>query len=92
MPLAEQFKHVKEGDAGVIGDPVEHSLSPVLQNAAFNTWKKVFEEDGKKPGVYHKFHVKPNELALIGSCLRDVKTSYGQSARRGNNGENFLIL
>jgi shikimate dehydrogenase len=39
---------------GVIGDPIEHSLSPTIQNAAFNHLKLDF--------VFLAFHVKAAEL------------------------------
>jgi shikimate dehydrogenase len=39
---------------GVIGDPIEHTLSPTIQNAAFNHLKLDF--------VFSAFHVKAAEL------------------------------
>jgi shikimate dehydrogenase len=39
---------------GVIGDPIEHTLSPVIQNAAFNHLKLDF--------VFLAFHVKADDL------------------------------
>ena len=47
---------------GVIGDPIEHTLSPTIQNAAFNHLKLDF--------VFLAFHVKAVELenALRGMC------------------------
>jgi len=39
---------------GVFGDPVEHSLSPQMQNAAL--------KDGKIGMQYARFHISPNEL------------------------------
>lgn len=60
--LKAQFKNVLPGDVGIMGDPIEHSLSPLMQNAAFDTWRKVFLEDGKPGARYHRFHVKADEL------------------------------
>ncbi|WP_203361678.1 shikimate dehydrogenase [Bacillus sp. REN10] len=40
---------------GVIGDPIAHSMSPVMHNSAFNALK--FD------GYYHPFHIKPTDLA-----------------------------
>lgn len=62
MPLENQFINVKPGDVGVIGDPIDHSLSPVIQNAAFHTWSGVFKEDGRRSPEYHTFHVRADEL------------------------------
>ena len=39
---------------GVIGDPVEHSLSPQMQNAALQACKINMQ--------YARFHILPNEL------------------------------
>jgi shikimate dehydrogenase len=39
---------------GVIGDPIEHTLSPIMQNAAFNTLKLDY--------AFLAFKVKPTEL------------------------------
>ena len=41
--------------AGVFGDPVEHSLSPAMHNAAFRRLGMDW--------VYVPFHVKPEQLA-----------------------------
>ncbi len=40
---------------GIIGDPIEHTFSPAMHNAAFKHLKL--------PYTYEKFHVKPRELA-----------------------------
>jgi shikimate dehydrogenase len=40
---------------GVLGDPVEHSLSPQIQNAAFNHDKIEMQ--------YARFYISPNELS-----------------------------
>ncbi|HAF03261.1 MAG TPA: hypothetical protein DCG89_05625, partial [Spartobacteria bacterium] len=39
---------------GVLGDPVEHSLSPQMQNAAL--------KHGKIDMQYARFHILPDEL------------------------------
>jgi shikimate dehydrogenase len=72
MALENQFINVKPGDVGIIGDPIDHSLSPVIQNAAFHTWSGVFKEDGRRAPEYHTFHVRETELkealALMQRC------------------------
>ncbi len=35
MALENQFINVRPGDVGIVGDPIDHSLSPIMQNAAF---------------------------------------------------------
>ncbi|MBS7644380.1 shikimate dehydrogenase [Candidatus Bathyarchaeota archaeon] len=50
---------------GIIGDPVEHSLSPVIQNAAF--------EHLKLNCVYVTFHVKQAELKSAINGIRSLK-------------------
>ena len=47
---------------GIIGDPVQHSLSPQMHNAAFKHLKLNF--------VYIPFHVKPEE---VGEAIRGMK-------------------
>jgi shikimate dehydrogenase len=51
---------------GIIGDPIEHSLSPVMHNAAFQELNLDF--------VYVAFRVKKNELreAILGARSLDV--------------------
>ncbi len=51
---------------GLIGDPIEHSLSPVMHNASFQELKLDF--------VYIPFRVKQNELrkAILGARSLDV--------------------
>jgi shikimate dehydrogenase len=55
----------KTGVCGVIGDPVEHSLSPVMHNAAFEALNLDF--------VYLAFRVRREELreAIIGAISLD---------------------
>lgn len=47
---------------GIFGDPVSHSLSPVIQNAAL--------EEAGIDAVYVPFHVRPPELESAVSALR----------------------
>lgn len=47
---------------GVIGDPVDHSLSPAIQNAAFSSTQV--------DAVYLPFHVKPHSLGIAVNGLR----------------------
>ncbi len=51
---------------GIIGDPIEHSLSPIMHNASFQELKLDF--------VYIPFRVKQNELreAILGARSLDV--------------------
>jgi len=50
---------------GVLGDPVEHSLSPQMQNAALK-----HEKIGMQ---YARFHISPGELAEAFNRLRDLE-------------------
>jgi len=49
---------------GVIGDPIEHTLSPVMQNAAFNDLELDF--------IYVAFRVKTEELESAMSGMRSL--------------------
>ncbi|AJF07915.1 hypothetical protein GSUB_04970 [Geoalkalibacter subterraneus] len=49
---------------GIFGDPVAHSLSPVMQNAAF--------EKARIDAVYVPFHVRPHQLAAAVAGLRSL--------------------
>ena len=51
---------------GIVGDPIEHSLSPVMHNASFQELKLDF--------VYIPFRVKQNELreAILGARSLDI--------------------
>lgn len=60
--LDELFAATHPGDAALIGDPVEHSLSPVMQNAAFQMWKKTYRDQNRPVPTYHKFRVRLEEL------------------------------
>jgi shikimate dehydrogenase len=50
---------------GVFGDPVEHSLSPQMQNAAL--------QHAKIGMQYSRFHISPNELKDALNRLRDLE-------------------
>src|ERR1043166_7549122 len=50
---------------GVLGDPVEHSLSPQMQNAALNHAKIAMQ--------YSRFRIGPNELGDSLNKLRDLE-------------------
>jgi shikimate dehydrogenase len=71
--LEDQFDEVSPGDLGIIGDPVEHSLSPVMQNAGLKTWQNVFRDEGRSTPVYHRFLVKPDELSDAIRLARENK-------------------
>ncbi len=60
--LKDQFSQTRAGDLGIFGDPVEHSLSPIMQHAAIKTWKQVFEDRNEAVPTYHKFHVRSEDL------------------------------
>src|SRR5262249_10588693 len=49
---------------GVFGDPVAHSLSPQMQNAAL----RAFEINMQ----YARFHIRANELRSALRCLREL--------------------
>lgn len=49
---------------GVFGDPVAHSLSPHLQNAALHTCEIKMQ--------YARFHIRPNELRTALRLLREL--------------------
>lgn len=63
MELEQQFKLTRPGDFGVMGDPIQHSRSPIMQNAALKFWWESQKDtrDGSAP-KYHSFHVKKEEL------------------------------
>ncbi|PYL16161.1 MAG: hypothetical protein DME30_09935, partial [Verrucomicrobia bacterium] len=50
---------------GVFGDPVEHSLSPQMQNAAIKHLKIVMQ--------YARFHVSPDELREAMDLIRKLE-------------------
>lgn len=60
--LEELFARTRPGDAGIIGDPVEHSLSPAMHNAAFHAWWGDNAPHLDAAPVYHRFHVLPSQL------------------------------
>ncbi|HEX3420292.1 MAG TPA: shikimate dehydrogenase [Candidatus Udaeobacter sp.] len=49
---------------GLFGDPVAHSLSPQMQNAALRACEINVQ--------YARFHIRPNELRLALHCLREL--------------------
>jgi len=49
---------------GIIGDPIEHTLSPVMHNVAFN--------DSKLDFIYVAFRVKKEELGNAMSSMRSL--------------------
>jgi shikimate dehydrogenase len=49
---------------GVFGDPVAHSLSPQMQNAALSTFEINMQ--------YTRFHIRPNELRAALGLLREL--------------------
>ncbi len=49
---------------GVFGDPVAHSMSPPMQNAALQACKIVMQ--------YTRFHIRPNELRSALSFVREL--------------------
>lgn len=60
--LKRQFENVKPGDVGIVGRPVQHSLSPAMHNAAFQTWDGVFRDKHGATPRYHLFDVNRDEL------------------------------
>ncbi len=65
-----QFASVKPGDVGIIGDPVEHSLSPAMQGPALKAWWESIGGKEKDAPRYHLIQVKTGE---IGRALELVK-------------------
>jgi len=68
--LESQFSKTKPGDVGIIGDPVDHSLSPPMQNAAFQTWANAFKDKDQVVPAYHRFHVKVDEVEQALSLMK----------------------
>ncbi len=71
MSLKSQFSNVKPGDVGIFGDPIEHSLSPVMQNAAFKIWEGAFRDREMPTSTYHPFLVKSEELEEAISLMKE---------------------
>ena len=59
--LHAALRSAKPGDFGIIGDPVDHSLSPAMQNAALAAWWRDRSKNGPAP-IYHRFPVTAGEL------------------------------
>lgn len=55
------------GDYGILGDPVEHSLSPAMQNAAFS---RRLGNGGRSTPRYHRFHVAASDIAEFFSVIK----------------------
>jgi shikimate dehydrogenase len=60
--LENQFANTSPGDFGVFGDPISHTLSPTMQNAALDEWWKSHGVQNHKRPVYHAFRVRKDEL------------------------------
>lgn len=60
------------GDFGIIGDPVEHSLSPSMQEPAFSwLWKE--KDLAGAPPRYHRFRVPAPEVRAFLAEMRKKK-------------------
>lgn len=68
--LEELFAKTQLGDVGLIGDPVNHSLSPLIQNTAFQTWKGAFQDRNEPTPTYHLFHVTKDLLGRAVDLMR----------------------
>ncbi len=71
MSLKTQFSNVKVGDVGIIGDPIEHSLSPIMQSAALKIWEGAFRDREMPSPTYHRFLVKTSELGESIHLMKD---------------------
>ena len=60
---------------GVIGDPIEHTMSPVLHNTAFRALGLDY--------IYAAFRVKVEEL---GRAVQGMRGQYGHQHRRSAEG------
>jgi len=60
--LEKLFAQTKPGDVGILGDPIGHSLSPLMHNAAFQTWWGAFRDRDEPTPHYHKFQVPASDL------------------------------
>jgi len=67
MTALTSFDAARPGDFGIIGDPVAHSLSPVMQNAALEHWWKI---SGKEPAQAPRYHLFPTTAAQVPEALR----------------------
>ncbi len=73
MVLEQQFEKTQPGDLGIIGDPIGHSLSPLMHSAALKTWSMVLQKEDRRSPQYHAFQVKPQELAEAVELARRFK-------------------
>lgn len=67
------FNSVKPGDFGIIGDPIEHSLSPKFQQPALDYWWESTGRPHSTVPTYHRFHIKANELLAAMGDLRALE-------------------
>jgi shikimate dehydrogenase len=52
----------RPGDFGIIGDPVDHSLSPAMQGPALDRWWRLSGQPAATAPAYRMFHVPPAEV------------------------------
>lgn len=71
MSLEEQFVHVKPGDAGIIGNPIEHSLSPQFQKPALREWWTRAGKPAASAPDFHRFLVQVDELESALELVRN---------------------
>lgn len=79
--MKDPFASARPGDVGIIGDPVEHSLSPAMHAPALEAWWKSLGGAEASAPRYHLFHVKQENLA---EALEQVRS-------RGLRGVNITV-
>ncbi len=67
----DQFAKVKPGDMGIIGNPVEHSMSPRMQGPALRYWWTQLGRAADTAPRYHKFLVPIDQLERSLSLVRE---------------------
>ncbi len=67
------FNDARPGDFGIIGDPVAHSLSPAMQNAAITHWWRTQGRDPAAVPEYRLFPVSAAEVQQAISLVRERK-------------------